>query len=109
MKSYLRSLFYSLGIGFLWISPAFAESADVAKVENFIQNIIQVAVTLAGLLAAGFFVVGGFSYIASTGNPEKLDKAKRTIMFSGVGLAVAIGALVLSNVVVDIAQKSFGS
>src|SRR5258706_4827036 len=80
-------------------SPALAQSADVAKVQNFIQNIIQVMVTLAGFLAAGFFVWGGVGYITSSGHPEHLERSKKTIMYSAVGLSVSLGAFVLSNIV----------
>jgi hypothetical protein len=95
---------------FCWITPALAaESADVTKVENFIKNIIQVLVTLAGLIAAGFFVAGGIGYITSSGNPEHMDRSKKTIIYSAIGLAIAIGAYVLSNIITDIATKAFGS
>ena len=93
---------------FLWVTPVMAASADLTKVQNFIQNIIQVLVTLAGLLAAGFFVMGGIGYITSSGNPEHLDKSKRTIIFSALGLAIAIGAFVLSNIIAEIATTAFG-
>ena len=104
----LRSLSYSLLIVLASVSPALAQSADVSKVQNFAQNVIQVLVTLAGLLAAGFFVMGGIGYITSSGNPENLDKSKRTIIYSSIGLAVAIGAFVLSNIIGDIATQAFG-
>ena len=103
-----RSLSFVLIIMFLWVAPVRAASADLTKVQNFIQNIIQVLVTLAGLLAAGFFVMGGIGYITSSGNPEHLDKSKRTIIFSALGLAIAIGAFVLSNIIAEIASTAFG-
>jgi len=102
----LRSLGVSLLLTLLWAGPAFAAD-DVGKVQNFITNIITVLVTLAGLVAVVFFVLGGFSYITSSGNPERLDRAKQTIMYSGIGLAVALAAYVLTNIVTQIAQKSF--
>lgn len=106
----LRSLLLSVVLFFCWITPALAaESADVTKVENFIKNIIQVLVTLAGLIAAGFFVAGGIGYITSSGNPEHMDRSKKTIIYSAIGLAIAIGAYVLSNIITDIATKAFGS
>ena len=61
-------------------TPVFAQSADVSKIQNFIQNIIQIFVTLSGLIATGFFVWGGVRYITSSGNPEALDGAKKTIL-----------------------------
>lgn len=90
---------------------AFAQEAtagDVGQVENFIRSVIQVVAGLAGLVATGFFVVGGFGYITSSGNPEVLQKSKRTIMYSGFGLAITIGAFVLSNIVTTLASNAFG-
>jgi len=102
-------IFKSLLITALVIAPSvYAQSSDVAKVENFMQNIIQALVTLAGILAALFFVWGGVGYITSSGNPENLEKSKKTIFYSGLGLAISIGAYVLSNVVAQLAQGAFG-
>ena len=89
-------------------SIVFAQTADVAKIESFIKNIIQILVTLSGLVAAGFFVVGGLGYITSTGNPESLDRSKKTLVYSGVGLAIVFGAYVLTNIVSDLAKTAFG-
>jgi hypothetical protein len=103
------SLFISVGIPFVLTSTALAQSAgDVGQVENFIRNVIQVIAGLAGLIATGFFVVGGFGYITSSGNPETLEKSKRTLIFSGLGLAITIGAFVLSNIVTGLATNAFG-
>jgi lysylphosphatidylglycerol synthetase-like protein (DUF2156 family) len=90
-------------------SPAYAASADVTKIETCIKSIIQVLVTLAGLISAGFFVWGGVGYMTSSGNPELLDRSKKTIMYSGIGLAVVLGAFVLTNIVSDLATGAFGA
>jgi hypothetical protein len=103
----LRSLWFSLVVFFVWVTPALADSGDLAKVQNFAQNVIQVLVTIAGLLAAGFFVVGGIGYITSSGNPENLDRSKKTILYSSIGLAVSIAAFVISNIVTDLAKGAF--
>ena len=88
-------------------TPVFAQSADVSRIQNFIQNIIQVLVTLSGLMATGFFVWGGVGYITSSGNPEALEKSKRTILYSSVGLAIVLGAFILSNIVTQMATSAF--
>lgn len=99
-----------LAIGILFTAePALAADGDVARVENFIKSLIKVITGLAGLIAAGFFVVGGFIYITSSGNPERLDGAKRTMMYSGLGLAITLGAFVISNIVTDLASGAFGT
>lgn len=99
----------SFGLPFVLPATAFAQAAGVGQVEGFIRNIIKVLAGLAGLVATGFFVAGGFSYITSSGNPEHLDRAKKTLLYSSLGLAVTIGAFVLSNIVTELATSAFGS
>lgn len=107
-RSLLISLVGFLAVVFIGVTPALAASPDISSVQNFAQNVIQVLTTLAGLLAAGFFVVGGIIYISSSGNPERLERAKQTIFYSGVGLAVCIAAFFLSGLVAQLATTSFG-
>lgn len=99
----------AFGAPLVLATPVLAADGDVAKTQDFIRNIIKVAAGFAGLVAAGFFVVGGFGYITSSGNPEKLDRAKHTLVWSSVGLAIVIGAFILSNIVTDLATSAFGS
>ncbi len=100
----------TLSLSFLLLAtPTYAASADVTKIETFIKSIIQVLVTLAGLVAAGFFVWGGVGYITSSGNPETLERSKKTILYSGIGLAIVLGAFVLTNIVSDLATTAFGA
>ncbi|MDD2225017.1 MAG: pilin [Candidatus Shapirobacteria bacterium] len=93
---------------FLLAMPVLAASADVSKIQTFIQSVIQVLVTLAGLVSAGFFVWGGIGYITSSGDPEKLDRAKKTIIYSAIGLVIVLGAFVLSTIVTQLATGAFG-
>jgi len=103
------ALYISFGLPFILTNSAFAATGDITSVESFIKSVIQLLAGLAGLIATGFFVVGGFSYIMSSGNPEHLDRAKKTLIYSSVGLAITIGAFVLSNIVTTLATKAFGS
>lgn len=105
----LATFFIAIGIPFVMAHPAFAADGNVTQVESFIRNVIKLAAGLAGLVATGFFVVGGFTYITSSGNPERLDKAKQTLIWSGIGLAIVIAAFVISNIVTDLATSAFGN
>lgn len=102
------ALIVALGIPLLLVHPALAADGNVTQVQNFIRSIIAAIAGLAGLIATGFFVVGGFSYITSSGNPEHLDRAKRTLIYSALGLAITIGAFVISNIVTTLATNAFG-
>ena len=79
------------------------------QINTFIKSVIQVIASLAGLVATGFFMLGGLSYITSTGNPIALQKAKRTIVFAGFGLVITIAAFALTDMVSNLATKAFGS
>ncbi len=103
------ALFVAAGLPFILTGTAFAATPGVSNIENFIRSVIGVIAGLAGLIATGFFVVGGFSYITSSGNPEHLDRAKRTILYAAIGLAITIAAFVISNIVTTLATNAFGS
>jgi predicted small integral membrane protein len=92
------------------VSPAYAQSGgDITQVQNFLKNIIQILVTLAGSISVIFFVVGGIGYMTSSGHPENLDRSKKTILYSAIGLAITLGAFVISNIVSKAATSAFGS
>lgn len=105
----LLALYIALGVPIFLSHPALAASSTVQPIDTFIQSVIETVAGIAGLVATGFFVMGGFAYITSSGNPEHLEKAKRTLLYSGIGLAITIGAFVLSGIVTSLATKAFGS
>lgn len=94
---------------FFVASPVYAQTADINKIQTFIKNIINVMVTLSGLVSSGFFVWGGFGYMKSTGDPDALERSKRTIIYSAIGLMIVLGAFVLSNTVSQFAAETFGN
>jgi TRAP-type C4-dicarboxylate transport system permease small subunit len=107
MKNAQKSLLFI--ILFILTFPVYAQSADVAKVQNFITSIVQTLVLLAGTLATAFFVWGGVRYITSSGNPETLEGAKKTIIYSAIGLTICLAAFVITNIVTQLAQGAFGN
>lgn len=107
------SIFFSVAlISLMMTAPVFAQSttaSGVSQIQTFIKSVIQVFITLAGIVAVAFFVFGGFRYITSTGNPESLDKAKHTILYSAIGLTIVLAAYVLMNIVTQLATSAFGT
>ncbi len=113
MKKYI----FILSIAFIALSivnPAFAQTAtttsgSVTQIVSFIQSVVQVLITLAGTIAVGFFAWGGIGYITSSGNPDNLEKSKKTILYAAIGLAVVLGAFVLSGIISQLATAAFGT
>ena len=96
----IAALIVAVGLPLVLAEPAAAAPAGVTNVENFIRSVITVFAGLAGLVATGFFVAGGFTYITSSGNPEQLGMAsasasgsRRTSLSSAKVLRAALHAL----------------
>ena len=115
VKSYNQLVFTTLGLlAWLWwfslgsaeAQTATAAAADISGVSNFIRAIISAMAGLAGLVATGFFVIGGLSYITSSGNPMALERAKRTILFAAFGLLITIAAFSLSSIIGDLGKTT---
>ena len=62
-------------------------------------NVITILVSIAGLVAVAFVIVGGFLYVLSSGNAEKAKSARQTIIHALVGLVIAVMARVLVEVI----------
>lgn len=53
-------------------------------------NMIQIVLGIMGVLAVGTMIYGGITYALSTGDAAKVTKAKNIIMYSIIGLVVAM-------------------
>lgn len=75
--------------------PAFA--ASNGEVAHFTQDTLVTLIILASLSSVFFLIRGAYLYISSTGRPEALVEAKKTIRNALIGLVIVIGAGVLSS------------
>ncbi len=94
MKKLLLPLI--LGAGVL-LSPLTAFAASNSDVAHFTQDSLTIIASLAALACVFFLIRGGYIYITSTGKPEALIEAKRTIQRALIGLAIVLGATVISS------------
>jgi hypothetical protein len=53
-----------------------------------LQTILQIVFGIMAAVAVLFVVIGGFRFVLSEGNPESTSKARNTIIYSLVGLAI---------------------
>ncbi len=82
-----------------------SETACVTDVD-FVKNALQWFIGIAGIVAAIFLVTGGIGYVTSAGDSGKLQKAKSTIIYSLIGLAIVGLAQVAVVFVADIVKNS---
>ncbi len=69
------------------------------SITEFIMNIINIALTVAGLIAVLFLIIGGFRYITSAGNEETAESAKKIIINAIIGIVIIILSFVIVRVI----------
>ena len=73
---------------------------------DMIVNLIHWFGGIAGVVSAIFLVVGGWGYITAAGDPNKLQKAKNTILYSIIGLVVVALSTVITAFVSNLIRES---
>jgi len=58
---------------------------------------LKVVFTVAGIVAVLMVVIGGYTYVTSQGNPESTAKAKNTIIYASIGLALCMLSFAIVN------------
>ena len=72
---------------------------NTKKAEGVAVGIINAVTGVVGVIAVLMIVIGGINYATSSGDPGKTKKAKDTILYSAIGLVVALMAFALVNFV----------
>lgn len=68
--------------------------------EDLVKNIINLLLMAIGIVSVIMLIIGGFKYTTSNGDANQVTSAKNTIMYSIIGLVVAIFAFAIVNFVV---------
>jgi hypothetical protein len=53
----------------------------------------------AAIICVIIVVIGGIQYVTSNGNPGNVQKAKQTILYAAIGLAISLLAVAIVNFV----------
>lgn len=76
-----------------------AKGSDTLK--GYVKPIVNILLYILGVVAVIMIIVGAFMYVTSAGDATAVTKAKNTIMYSVVGLVVAILAYAIVNFVIN--------
>lgn len=78
-------------------SPVFAVSTP-SDITQYTSNTLGMITLIATASAVFFLIKGGYQYITSTGKPEALESAKKTIRNTLIGLVIVLGASLFVSV-----------
>ena len=66
-----------------------------------VGNIIRAILGIVGSLALGVFILGGFFWVISAGNEEKIKKGKDMVMWAAFGLALIFFSYAIVSFVIN--------
>jgi len=64
-------------------------------VEVLFQNIIVLSSAIVLIILFVMLIIGGFSYLTSFGNPDRLKKAQGTLKFAIIGVVVYMSSFLI--------------
>lgn len=67
--------------------------------EAMVAKILNIIISLAGVVLLLMLIMGGFGYITSGGDKEKAAKAKNTLTYAILGLVVILGAWLIIRLI----------
>ena len=76
------------------------QSTNLAGNGGIFETVTNVLLFLVGSIAVIMMVIGGFKYVVSNGDSNALQSAKNTILYSVIGLVVAIIAYAVVRFVI---------
>lgn len=76
--------------------------------EFFLDSVIPTLLSIAGIVAVIFIILGGFRYVSSAGNEETAEKAKKTLMYAIIGLVVVIMSFAIVRIVANTLHGGVG-
>lgn len=58
-------------------------------------NVLNFLLTIIGILAIIMLVIGGMMYLLAAGDEDRIDRGKKIVKYSIIGIIIALGSMVL--------------
>ncbi|MCD4704719.1 Ig-like domain-containing protein [bacterium] len=82
------------------------EGLGELSLEEMIVNIIQISLGFLGLIALIIILYGGFIWMTSGGNEEKITKAKDILKSGIIGLVIILASYIIASFVLGVIQDA---
>jgi uncharacterized membrane protein len=69
-------------------TPAAGEAANGASLSTIAKKVVNFMSVIVGVVAVVMIIVGGFKYVTSGGDSNKISSAKNTIIYALIGLII---------------------
>ncbi len=82
-------------------SPFNGGLAKETTLGGLIKTVLTILLTLSGIIAVVFIIIGGFQYMTAGGNEEQAEKGRKALVNAIIGLVVVILAFTIVTVVTN--------
>ena len=66
------------------------KASGESNVSKLIKNVIDILLMISGVIAVIMVIIGGIRYATSNGDSNSVSAAKNTILYSVIGLVIAL-------------------
>jgi multidrug transporter EmrE-like cation transporter len=73
-----------------------------------IMRVVRVIIGLVGIIAIIIIIYGGYTWMTSGGNPEKIDKAKKILTNAVIGLVIILSAFAIVSFIIGALERGLG-
>ena len=84
------------------------EYTGETKLPLIIGRIVKIVISFLGLIAAVIIIIGGFQWMTSGGNEEKIAGAKKLMINGLIGMVLVILAYAIASFVISSLSKVTG-
>ncbi|OGM01823.1 hypothetical protein A2115_03835 [Candidatus Woesebacteria bacterium GWA1_41_8] len=88
-----------------YTDPSGNAPAQLSDFEAVFGNLLYYVLAFAGVVIFIMFLMGGFKWLTSAGNPKNVESARNTLTYAVVGLLV----IVLSYIILVIIRSITGA
>ena len=71
--------------------------ATAMSIKDIVMGVLKFLLSIVGILGIIGLVVGGIMYMTSYGEEDRMEKGKKILVASIIGIVIALGALVIVN------------
>lgn len=82
------------------VQAAGGGSCGTGQLETFLKRIVNILLFVIGTISVIMIIVGGLRYVLSGGDANSITAGKNTVLYSIIGLVVAIMAYAIVNFVI---------
>lgn len=73
--------------------------SGIGSIADIVNAALPIVYGVSGIALFGYFIYGGFTWLTSAGDPEKLRKAQDTMVNAAIGVGIVILAYFATRVI----------